>query len=284
MRVYFLLIFLLKGTASQVIGGISPFGGIKIKFHLTHGGGRSCADPRLEFSDVAEMLLQLDFDRKLGAINRRKRCSSANSFTEALLPDENPHLLRKDTVRELKLLFNTDETNVQMNSNDAFLNAIVDTDVMRCLEDYLKSKEFITRNLKDVLHEYWFTEYWRGHKTSSGFQHVFQGEMKNGNVAGLHNWEGLKKKGYPFCFTKIAGLDKKGYVVEMRLKWRNQLKTVFVETSPELEMALYTLCFSFRTFGKRRDCFFYERMFYITTFKHVVGRKEVIEAAWPGVL
>ena len=41
----------------------------------------------------------------------------------------------------------------------------------------------------DQLHELWFGLYRRSTTNdSSGFEHVFLGETKNGEVTGMHNW------------------------------------------------------------------------------------------------
>ncbi|XP_066958723.1 endoribonuclease CG2145-like [Macrobrachium rosenbergii] len=283
MKAHFLLFCLLfEGITPELFKNLTQCGDVPVKHMLAHRGTAICRNPRLRFSDVAEKLLQLDWNRTVIGINAKKRCWSADAYREPLLLSQYSQLMHKDTTKELVKLLNGNQT--ALGHQDAFLDSIVTTKVMQCLGDYLRAKGLITRNLRDVLDEYWFTEYWRGYKISSGFEHVFQGETKNGNLVGLHNWEGLKKKGYPFCFTKVVPLDHKGYVVETRLQRGNQIKTFFVETTPELEMALYTLCFSFRTFDKRNECFLHWRNFYIRTFKHSLGHKEVIEASYPVVL
>ncbi|XP_064110027.1 endoribonuclease CG2145-like [Macrobrachium nipponense] len=285
MKASFLLFCLLfQGITSELFIDLSQCGDVPVKNKLVQVGTTNCSDQRLDFSEVAEKLLQLDLDRNVIAINARKKCwsTAADPYREPLLLSYYSELMHKNTTKELIKLLDMGQT--ALGHQDAFLTAIVNTKVMHCLGDYLWAKGLITRNLWDVLDEYWFTEYQRGYKMSSGFEHVFVGELKLGYIKGLHNWEGLKKKGYPFCFTKVVRLDQKGYVVEARLQRGNQIKTFFVETTPELEMAFYTLCFSFRTFDKRHECFFNFRNFYIRTFKHNLGYTEVIEASYPIVL
>ena len=48
----------------------------------------------------------------------------------------------------------------------------------------------IKRSLRTVLDEIWFDLYGRSGRNpgSSGFEHVFIGELKNGKVSGFHNW------------------------------------------------------------------------------------------------
>lgn len=65
--------------------------------------------------------------------------------------------------------------------------------------------------LRDTLKLIWFTPYKRGgrHLASSGFEHVFVGEVKNSKVSGFHNW---------LSFLKEEGegdLDYKGYLKKL---------------------------------------------------------------------
>lgn len=47
-----------------------------------------------------------------------------------------------------------------------------------------------TSEFKNLLREIWFDMYsrQRGQLGSSGFEHVFLGELKNNEVSGFHNW------------------------------------------------------------------------------------------------
>mmetsp|Transcript_24784 Transcript_24784/g.49308 ORF Transcript_24784/g.49308 Transcript_24784/m.49308 type:complete len:482 (-) Transcript_24784:233-1678(-) len=109
-----------------------------------------------------------------------------------------------------------------------------------------------------LLYEIWFELYNRSRaKDSSGFEHVFVGEIKNGAVTGFHNW-------IQFYLTEKKGhLNYKGYikprargrqaltnfddsVLSVKFDWKGVEKavgTILVGTSPEFEMALYTMCF-----------------------------------------
>lgn len=141
----------------------------------------------------------------------------------------------------------------------------------------------VTRDPKthrDLVKRIWFTLYSRGRGRigSSAFEHVFLSETKNGTITGLHNWvyfhdeevagridyKGWLKKvelgrvGFPrwpcrtvLIYQQLNNMHflQKGAVVKYRFSHNNINKPVnamFVGTSPELEMALYTLCFEVR--------------------------------------
>ena len=89
----------------------------------------------------------------------------------------------------------TREEKVEM---EEFLDAICSTPVMVFAFNWLRrngvdkrcKKNF--RNMADfqtVLYDIWLAPYRRGKgNDSSGFEHVFVGEEKNGKIMGLHNW------------------------------------------------------------------------------------------------
>jgi poly(U)-specific endoribonuclease len=110
-----------------------------------------------------------------------------------------------------------------------------------------------------VLRQIWFELYGRsrgGRADSSGFEHVFVGEIKDDQVSGLHNW-------LQMALEEQAGrLDYRGYIkprsqssdesgsndhlLTVQFRWKGVEKFVgssFIGTSPEFEVALYTMCF-----------------------------------------
>ena len=110
---------------------------------------------------------------------------------------------------------------------------------------------------KQDLYDLWFGLYRRKtNNDSSGFEHVFVGEEKEGKVMGMHNWVQL------YCEERANRLDYKGYipprgrnhqspvnedqVVTIQFAWEGGLKPVstsFIGTSPEFELALFTMAF-----------------------------------------
>ena len=86
-----------------------------------------------------------------------------------------------------------DRTRTERNEEDAFLDEIMNTQTMKMTFKFLKDRKIFSKSLsefKKVLKELWFDVYSRGNRIygSSGFEHVFMGEKKNGEVQGFHNW------------------------------------------------------------------------------------------------
>lgn len=145
-----------------------------------------------------------------------------------------------------------------------FLNAIMQTAPMQFCHKYLRSKvpNEVPADLagfKKVLFKIWFEMYRRAHggpRDSSGFEHVFVGEVKDGAISGFHNWVQF------YLEEKKGTLDYRGYikprsrgeartdsddnVLTLQFAWNGIEKCVgtsFIGVSPEFEMAVYTTCF-----------------------------------------
>jgi len=143
-----------------------------------------------------------------------------------------------------------------------FLKAIMRTGPMQFCHKYCRANKpdqvpedeagFIK-----LLHTIWFDLYRRSDKRdSSGFEHVFVGEIKDGSVSGFHNWiqfyleekrGNVDYRGYIKPRNKNdARTDENDHVLTIQFSWRGVEKMVgtsFVGVSPEFEMALYTTCF-----------------------------------------
>lgn len=154
-------------------------------------------------------------------------------------------------------------TDTERREVNDFLNAIMETGPMQfahkyCVangDDIPSSKAGFIR----TLHKIWFELYRRsrgGREDSSGFEHVFVGEVKDDKVSGFHNWVQL------YVEEQKGSLDYRGYikpksrddartndddhVLTLQFSWNGVEKAVgtsFIGTSPEFEMALYTVCF-----------------------------------------
>eukprot|EP00759_Apiculatamorpha_spiralis_P038561 PhF_6_TR37695/c0_g1_i2/m.56108/K14648/ENDOU, PP11; poly(U)-specific endoribonuclease len=142
-----------------------------------------------------------------------------------------------------------------------FIEAIFPTKPIQFCWEFLKkhNKAPTTPNeFKKFLHAMWFGLYRRtsgGPLDSSGFEHVFVGEIKNGEVSGCHNWiqiyleekkKNLNYKGFFLGRGRGAKAPVEPYIVTMQFDWHGVEKKVgstLLGVSPEFEMALYTMCF-----------------------------------------
>uniref|UniRef100_A0A3Q3EYB9 Uridylate-specific endoribonuclease n=1 Tax=Kryptolebias marmoratus TaxID=37003 RepID=A0A3Q3EYB9_KRYMA len=186
--------------------------------------------------------------------------------------DENK--LRNSTTfsRFMKLLDNYERstgvaeqvTAEELTEISLFLDAVLDTQVMKRAHQHLVSKGWSSSNLrlfKNQLNLIWFHLYHRQRNTgldSCGFEHVFVGETRSGTeIDGFHNWVQF------YLQEKNSHLDYKGYkardndlpdhddhVLNLQFSWHGVVKPVgsaFIGTSPEFEMAVFTVLFLMST-------------------------------------
>lgn len=139
----------------------------------------------------------------------------------------------------------------------AFLDTVLKSKPWQELYKFLKEKNhpFTAKGestFYDWIDQLWFKHYSRSKGLvldSSGFEHVFIGEEKHGEVAGLHNWLRI----YTLERNATENFDYKGYIVTrgevmatVKFTWNGIVKksgSVMFGTSPEFDMALFTLCF-----------------------------------------
>ncbi|XP_034444573.1 poly(U)-specific endoribonuclease-C [Hippoglossus hippoglossus] len=154
-------------------------------------------------------------------------------------------------------------TEEQVETN-LFLDAVLQTEVMKRAHQYLVSKgqsRSDLRQFKNQLKLIWFNLYHRQRNTgmdSCGFEHVFVGETKSGTeIIGFHNWiqfylqeknSHLDYKGYKARTHDLP--DQDDHVLNLQFSWHSLVKPVgsaFIGTSPEFEMALFTVLFLMST-------------------------------------
>jgi len=158
---------------------------------------------------------------------------------------------------------------VERREIDDFLTAILETGPMQYCHQYLIAKLGSAKipssvsGFRKTLYQIWFDLYRReATNDSSGFEHVFVGEIKNEKVSGMHNWvqfylqeqqgaidyRGYIKPRRSNTNDNPAGArtDSDDHVLTLQFHWHGHEKfvgTSFIGTSPEFEMALYTTCF-----------------------------------------
>lgn len=156
-------------------------------------------------------------------------------------------------------------TNEEVRENNDFLNLCMDTAVMQYVHQYLLAKGKTRATDRDAfireVYKVWFGLYSRkAHNDSSGFEHVFVGEVKTdtNEITGFHNWIQLyiEEKKKTFDYRGYIRPKKRGHnekvphsceqFISIQFEWKGAIKNVsssFIGTSPEFEVALYTLCF-----------------------------------------
>jgi poly(U)-specific endoribonuclease len=155
-------------------------------------------------------------------------------------------------------------TDTERQEISTFLSAIMQTAPMQFCHKYCRANKpdkvpADSEGFKQLLHSTWFELYHRSHggrADSSGFEHVFVGEVKDDKVSGFHNWIAV------YMEEQKGSLDYRGYIkprghneaetnsddhiLTLQFAWNGVEKMVgtsFIGVSPEFEMALYTTCF-----------------------------------------
>lgn len=176
-----------------------------------------------------------------------------------------------------------------------FMDAVMSTTVMRHLMTFLKNKGYVSPDPKvqrDFVKQIWFTLYSRGKGKigSSGFEHVFLSELKNDDVLGFHNWiyfsreEAANRLNY-LGYMKYVELNDKGAVLKYHFNEQGvdkPVNTMFIGTSPELEMALYTLCYVTRV-GDDCKLKLATKDVNVVTYNYRYRSKNLIGSAFPQI-
>ncbi|NWZ31286.1 ENDOU endoribonuclease, partial [Asarcornis scutulata] len=143
----------------------------------------------------------------------------------------------------------------ELREQDTFLREVMKTELMKKLFAFLhqKNRYGSEQEFLEDLKEMWFGLYSRGNgeKDSSGFEHVFSGEIKKGQVSGFHNWIRfylLEKQGLVNYYSHNYNGPWDSYpdVLGLQFSWDGFYKEVgsaFIGCSPEFEFGVYTLCF-----------------------------------------
>lgn len=155
-----------------------------------------------------------------------------------------------------------DVTPEEQTENDAFLDAILATSVFQQAHAFLVSKNLASPDLavfKEYLRTIWMGQYNRGggFQGSSGLEHVFFGEKNGNSISGYHGWvkyyrDELEGRMNYLGYIKKIDLGVSS-VLEMPMKWDGiykSISSISVAGSPEIELALATVCFLSRPNAK----------------------------------
>uniref|UniRef100_A0A8C6WRL5 Uridylate-specific endoribonuclease n=1 Tax=Neogobius melanostomus TaxID=47308 RepID=A0A8C6WRL5_9GOBI len=153
-----------------------------------------------------------------------------------------------------------DNYEMSTGENRLFIDAVVESEVMKCAHKYLVRKGHSSSNtneFKRQLYDIWFKLYHRERgdgEDSCGFEHVFVGETRNHQkILGLHNWVQfyLQEKHGHVDYKVVYGCpafqpDEDDHVLNLQFSWKGPVKPIggaFIGVSPEFEMALFTIIF-----------------------------------------
>ncbi|CAI9553987.1 unnamed protein product, partial [Staurois parvus] len=144
----------------------------------------------------------------------------------------------------------------EVTEQNAFIDEVFKTSIFSLLSNFLVSKGYYTSSttsFKDDLKLMWFGLYTRtkGPLDSSGFEHIFHGEIHKRKISGFHSWVQL------YLLEKAGEINYLSYstngpwtnypdVYSFQFKWSTYLKSLgsfFVGSSPEFDIAMYTLCY-----------------------------------------
>ncbi|XP_072342976.1 uridylate-specific endoribonuclease A isoform X1 [Scyliorhinus torazame] len=143
----------------------------------------------------------------------------------------------------------------QLGEQDVFISEVMKTPVMDKLYRILLSKKMYNSmvEFEEDLKKMWFGLYSRASNVldSSGFEHVFSGEVKRGKVSGFHSWIHFylaEKNGELNYYSYSYNGPWINYpdVLAMQFNWNGYFKQVgseFIGSSPEFDFAIFTLCF-----------------------------------------
>uniref|UniRef100_A0A914WLP4 Endoribonuclease n=2 Tax=Plectus sambesii TaxID=2011161 RepID=A0A914WLP4_9BILA len=190
--------------------------------------------------------------------------NDADNARNSLFQHVDTSVLRKPTYEKFIALTDNydkytgnaeDETNAEKNEITSFLDAVLESTIWRKLYEFLHDKNHPyasdTATFRKWIAQLWFVRYSRakGRLDTSGFEHIFMGEIKNNEISGMHNWVRF----YLLEKDSSQRFDYKGFLVQrfnvmaaVKFSWGSEYKrsgSFLIGTSPEFDMALYTLCF-----------------------------------------
>ncbi|KAL3780300.1 hypothetical protein ACHAW5_005714 [Stephanodiscus triporus] len=242
-------------------------------------------DRDTDFTTAVQALWDLDANRltpyedyKIDVQRSKHPCDRDDAADDPLFAyvDESA-FERRPTYRAFRRLLNNysaytgDEEEVterEINEQGEFLDVVMETEPMKYLHGYCLAKgaHYGGREVTDdesdfkaILKKIWFDLYSRSGraKDSSGFEHVFAGEVKNGKVSGFHNWimfwleekkGNIDYRGYikPRSRDSTAETNDDDKILTLQFRFNGVEKfvgTSFIGVSPEFELALYTMAF-----------------------------------------
>jgi len=272
------------------------------------GGEGGASDGQLK--EISERLFELALTFGVGnmfEIDVQGSTSSGSSSDNAPLPlftSVDEAVWQTGTIPLFRALFDNYDANVnnedvptsaEQGEEGAFLDAVMESAIMQEAYNFLSQTNIFTGDtaaFRTKLYELWFENYDRASSGSalgsSGFEHVFIGELKNGETSGFHNW-----LHYAFEELEQGSINYKGWIdkttfggqegVSIVFDWQSEPKkygSMFVGTVPELDLAVYTICFMAR-YEKPCGMTYNSVPFTVTTYNQQYNGKQHIGTAYP---
>ncbi|XP_018400248.1 PREDICTED: poly(U)-specific endoribonuclease homolog [Cyphomyrmex costatus] len=227
-----------------------------------------------EVKKLSESLFEADKNNayKYITVNLQGETKEDSTTDDAPLPllDVKPEAYEIPTIKNVIALHDNYAIDVktkeivtpdERKEETELIDNFMETDVFKTAMKYLVDKGFIPNDeyeFKDTLKRIWFSQFQRveGEPSSSGFEAVFLAEKLDSYMIGPQNWiyfakqeaqKNLDYRGY----IKDIKLADKGEAIKIRSAFnvpdtKHSVTTLLVGFSPELEMALYTICFYLR--------------------------------------
>ncbi|KPJ08749.1 Poly(U)-specific endoribonuclease-like [Papilio machaon] len=258
----------------SVVGGVVDYAKKKSYEDMLRQVQDSTSDD--DILKLSEEMFNTDINNAINYIqvNLQGKTSplSKNDEAQSNLLNVPENVWNGPTIRPFVALFDNYHKNVirpefvtpnEESEQTTYINTIMATGPIRSLMTFLVNKGLTQLNEYNeqvqLLKKIWFTKYarhWTGLcKCSCAFENIFMAELKSNEVLGLHSWLFFAKREMDHKANYLGHIDKldlsgKGLILKQHsilseTKDAPEL-TMFVGTSPELETALYTLCFMAR--------------------------------------
>ncbi|XP_032684675.1 poly(U)-specific endoribonuclease homolog isoform X2 [Odontomachus brunneus] len=295
--------------ASPVAGVTNPTNKV-YSSNPTYSKGNTVTDEDLEKLSEALYIKETNNANRYITLNLQKQTTSSSPIDQApqSLLTVSAEAFQIPTIQRVLSIFDNYQLDTHTNEyispaqrqeESLLVDTFLSTNVMAAAMRFLADKGFVRQDYyeyKDTLRRIWFNLFSRGQGKigSTGFEHVFMAETRQTDssteVLGLHNWiyfnaEETKRRVDYLGYINKVDLGDKGSIVKIHAKFNGHDKPVtamFIGTSPELEMALYTVCFYARPDGKCPVSLGGTK-FNVVTHKFRYRGKDLVGTAYPEI-
>jgi len=263
-----------------------------------------------ELVELGQLLIQQDDANVAGLYQLNLQCSTHDGSTEDCSPEPlftsvDPAVFQLPVYVKLAALYDNyvkspgtveDHTEQEQAEEMDFLDEVLSSAVMQTTYNFLFEKSAFTGTFEDWgrhVYDTWFGMYDRARTIlgSSGFEHVFIGEVKKGQVSGFHNWfhwHWLEKEGHInylgyWEHVTLGNQGDRGDGLSFTFTWDGVQKpygSAFIGTSPSLELAVYTTCLLARP-DTKCHMVLGDQDVYIQTWRTVVGSQVYVGSSYP---